>query len=217
MKINFRLSLIFLSIILLSGLGCNSSWADVVEPGSKEITLFYEISNLKDYPEYVFLAHGTPEPSWEVINSSEFSFYKFSQVSIYALKKSDLDLSELEEMDSRQLENFFNSDNRLIPSNINLSGSYGNIAQNNPLEKAKIILEIKSINSNQLVLQKTHIIYYFENGSSESLDFKDQNINPEPSPPTSKSSLYYLVFLFLLVLIVIFLVIIFIFRRKGIL
>jgi hypothetical protein len=201
-------------LILVLFMACGNCWADVVEPGNKEISLSYQILNINDYPDYVFLFHGTPEPAFQVINDSEFSFYKFSQISIYAMKKSDFNLSELEKMNYTQRDSFFENDNRLIKSNISLNGSYGTVAQNNPLENAKIVLEIESINENQMIINKKYITYYFENGSSEKVNFNNQKIIPQP--PINNSSgfpIYYLILSIALTLILISLIL-FIIRKK---
>ncbi|MDD4811283.1 MAG: hypothetical protein PHY53_08885, partial [Methanobacterium formicicum] len=40
-----------------------ASYADVVNPGEKTIPYSYQIANIQDYPDYVLILHGTPNPS----------------------------------------------------------------------------------------------------------------------------------------------------------
>ena len=74
--------------MLILAFNISSAYADVIEPGKKDIKLSYQISNINSFPIYVFLLHGSPSPSYEILNSSEFSFYKLSTASIYAVKRS---------------------------------------------------------------------------------------------------------------------------------
>lgn len=156
MKNQIIISFIFL-LILLSF--TSVAYADVIEPGMKNIIFNYEVSNIQNYPDYVFLFHGTPSPPYEIINSSEFSFYKLSKVSIYAIKKSDFNENELKNMDSQDLENFFKNDPRVIMSNIELQGSYKSVDITNPLEKALVVLNITSLNGNKMEIKKAKVIH----------------------------------------------------------
>ena len=170
----------FIAIVFLLSLP-SVAFADIIEPGMKEVKYYYEISNIDNYSEYVFLAHGTPSTSIEIVNSSEFSFYKYSTVSIYALKKSDFNENEFKNMGDEELENFFKNDPRVIRSNIELYGSYKNVFIADPLDKALVVLEIKSIKENKLEIEKSKVVYAYVDGSKEEEKFKDQNITPEPS------------------------------------
>lgn len=170
----------FIAILFLLSLP-SVAFADIIEPGMKEVKYYYEISNIDNYSEYVFLAHGTPSPSIEIVNSSEFSFYKYSTVSIYALKKSDFNENEFKNTGDEELENFFKNDPRVIRSNIELYGSYKNVVIADPLDKVLVVLEIKSIKENKLEIEKSKVVYAYVDGSKEEEKFKDQNITPEPS------------------------------------
>ncbi len=197
MKNELIVSLI--SILILSTTA-SVAFADVIEPGMKEVKFYYTILNTNNYPDYVFLIHGTPSPPYEIINSSEFSFYKSSTVSIYAIKKSDFNKIELSNMSSSEIDKFFNNDPRVIKSDIKLEGSYKQVSINDPLEKATVVLNITSLNQNEmnssntsvwgakihkiLAIQKTKVIFTYADGKSQEEIFKDQNITPEPSSKT---------------------------------
>jgi len=199
-----------LLLILLSIMGTSS--ADVINPGEKNVPFSYKIINIQDYPDYVFILHGTPNPSMEVLNTSEFSFYKLSTCSIYAVPRNVFNEVQMNQMDETQLSAFLNNDTRVARSNLKLEGTYGNVNQANPLETALIILNIKSIQGNNLDIQKDKIIYGYNNGQKVEKPFQSQNQTPEPTSP-GLSWDYYLYFIVLPIIalgIILFIII----RRK---
>ncbi|MCK9152468.1 hypothetical protein [Methanobacterium alcaliphilum] len=196
-----KINLVF--ILLIAFVSCNVCWADVVEPGTKEVGLNYQIENINDYSDYVFLAHGIPNPSFQLINSSEFSFYKLSQVSIYAMQKSDYSQLDFSKMNDSSIENFFNNDKRIIKSNLNLSGFYGVVPESNPLESALMVLKIESVNPNQLNITKARMVYSYNDGSSSLENFTDQAVTPEPEDRSVlNTSIYSLIILIVILLLV---------------
>ena len=198
--INKKLFYITFFIFLLGS--TSITYADVIEPGMKPVNLKYQISNINDYPEYVFLLRGVPYPDIQIINSSEFSFYKLSNVSIYAIKRNDFDASILNKS-PEEIESFFEKNSNLIKSDISLEGSYGDVKIENPLKEATIILEIKNINSTNLLIEKSKILYTFEDGSQQEEAIKDQNNLPEPSKGISNLTDYWWIFLGVLVVLII--------------
>jgi len=185
-----KISIILSLYIMIFTALIPAAFADVIEPGMKNINYNYKISNIDDYPEYIFLAHGVPSPSLEIITSKEFSFYKLSTVSIYAVKKSDLNEEELKNMDD--LQNFFNNNSKLISSDIKLDGSYGNIGMDNPLDNVLLELEITSINDNKMNIKKSKVIYTYSDGSTQEELIENQDVLPEPSK-NSISNIYFLI------------------------
>jgi hypothetical protein len=162
--------------------------ADVVEPGKKEISYYYQISNITSYPDYIFLLHGSPSPSYQVLNSSEFSFYKFSTVSVYAVRKSDFNQVELENMNASQIDSYFKNNIQVIPSNTVLKGTYGTFSSTNPLEKVLIVMEIVSLNSTHLELKKYLAKYVYSDGTVKEAYFQDQNTTPTPPDGSARWS-----------------------------
>lgn len=186
--------------------------ADVINPGEKNIPFTYQIINIQDYPDYVFILHGTPNPSFEVLNSSEFSFYKLSTCSIYAVPRTVLDSVQLSEMDDNEVESFLNNDSRVARSNITLGGSYGTVNVADTLDSALIILKINSIHGNTLDIQKEKIIFGYSNGQKIEKPFMTQNQTPEPGAPQSTwdSYVYYIIAPILAISVILFII----FRRK---
>jgi len=172
---------ILFTLILILMLFPSNVFADLIVTGTKAVGFCYEISNIDDYPDYVFLLHGEPMLSYEIINPGEcFSFYKLGTVSIYAVKEYNFNEDELKGKDYREVQNYFTGDPRVISSDIQLT-SYGTVPENDPLEKAATILEITSLDENNLEIQKSKIIYTYTDGTSEEKDFQLQDIMPEPS------------------------------------
>ena len=101
----------------------------------KEVKIYYQVSNIQNYPDYVFLIHGNPSPSLEIINSNEFTFYKFSTVSIYAISKTNFNENELKNMNESQAQNFLKTDSNIIKSNLTLHESSKTVNINNPLKR----------------------------------------------------------------------------------
>lgn len=204
--------LIAVLFVLVSITG--ASYADVVNPGEKTITYSYQLSNIQDYPGYVFILHGTPNPSLEVLNSSEFSFYKLSTCSIYAVPFSVYQEVQVNQMNDNQISEFLKNDSRVARSDLKLEGLYDTVNEGNSLESALIILKIRSIQGNILDIQKEKIIYTYTNGQRIEKPFQNQNQTPEP-PAMGQSWDFYLYFVVLPILALVVILFLLIRRRSS--
>lgn len=149
--------------------------ADVMTPGTKYIDWCYEVSNVNDYPDYVFIYNDERVSGHGIINDGDcFNFYKLGLTSIYAIKKSDFNEGELNR------EYFSENNTKLIRSNLQVS-AFGSVKSSDPLEKAVVTLKVNSLSGDNLEIQKDKITYTYKDGTSEVKVFSDQNINPEPS------------------------------------
>lgn len=191
-----------------------ASYADVVNPGEKTIPYSYQIANIQDYPDYVLILHGTPNPSLEVLNSSEFSFYKLSTCSIYAVPSSVYQEVQVNQMNDTRVSEFLNNDSRVARSDLELEGLYDTINEGNSLESALILLKIRSIQGNTLNIQKEKIIYTYSNGQRIEKPFQNQNQTPEP-PVIGQSWDFYLYFVVLPLLALAVILFILIRRRSS--
>ena len=191
-----------------------ASYADVVNPGEKTIPYSYQIANIQDYPDYVLILHGTPNPSLEVLNSSEFSFYKLSTCSIYAVPSSVYQEVQVNQMNDTMVSEFLNNDSRVARSDLELGGLYDTINEGNSLESALIILKIRSIQGNTLNIQKEKIIYTYSNGQRIEKPFQNQNQTPKP-PVMGQSWDFYLYFVVLPLLALAVILFILIRRRSS--
>lgn len=210
MKYKAHVLLLLITLLTFSSV----SYADVVEPGMKNIKIYYEINNIQNYPDYVFLIHGNPSPSLEIVNSSEFSFYKLSTVSIYALSKSGFNENELKNMEDSAINNFLQNNSNLIKSDLVLEGASKSVSINDPLEKIIITLNINSINGKTLNITKSKITYIYNDGNMEEETFKDQNSTPEPSKNSTSFWVNNLFYIILPLLAIIALAVILIKRLK---
>lgn len=202
---------ILVLLLILSAVGTSS--ADVINPGEKNVPFNYQITNTQDYPDYVFILHGTPNPSYEILDSSEFSFYKLSVCSIYAVPKTVLNTVKLDQMNDTQIETFIKNDSRVARSNLTLDGLYGTVNVANSLDSALILLKINSIQGDNLNISKEKIIYSYNNGQKVEKPFQNQNQIPEPtSPGPSWDYYFYFIVLPILALAAIFYIIL---RRKS--
>ena len=184
--------LLFLSLILICITMVPVIHADIIDPYHKEVQVYYQIINIKDYPDYVFLLNGNPSPSFMVLNSSEFNFYKLSIASIYAVEKSKYNQTQLENFNSTGLNNYFENSTDVIHSNLELQGSLEGLNSSNSLEKVVIELEITSLNQTQLVIKKTHMKFIYSDGSTKTVDYPDQNTTPSPDT-SSNSDVWYFI------------------------
>jgi hypothetical protein len=176
----FRIIVSLCSLLLLLAFS-SVSYGDVIDPGMKNVEIYYQVSNIQNYPDYVFLIHGNPSPSLEIINSNEFTFYKFSTVSIYAISKTNFNENELKNMNESQAQNFLKTDSSIIKSDLTLHESSKTVNNNNPLEKILITLNINSIDNETMNVTKSKVTYTYNDGSVQEETFIDQNSIPEPS------------------------------------
>jgi len=144
-------------------------------PGTKSVNWCYEISNINDYTNYVFVFNEERVTGHEVINQGDcFSFYKIGLTSIYAIPKTEFNESELN-------REFFEENNpKLIKSNIQLN-AFGSVQENDPLQKAVITLDVQSLSENSFDIQKSKVTYTYTDGTSEEKVFQSQGTMPEPS------------------------------------
>lgn len=208
--VNFSRILIFI-LILLAITGTSS--ADVINPGEKNIPFSYQLSNIQDYSDYVFILHGSPTPSMDVLNSSEFSFYKLSTCSIYAIPGAVFNQMQVNQMNDTQVSEFLNNDTRVARSSLKLEGNYGTVNEANPLQNALIILNIKSIQGNNLDIQKEKVVYTYSNGQKVEQPFQSQNQTPEPT--ISGQSWDFYVYFIVLPIIALALILFIIIRRRS--
>ena len=133
----------------------------------------------------------------EVLNSSEFSFYKLSTCSIYAIPRNVFNDVQFDQMSDDQLSAFLTNDTRVARSNLELKGIYGSVSDSDPLESALVILKINSIQGNNLDIQKDKVIYSYTNGQTVEKPFYNQNQTPTPPNAPGPSWDYYIYFIFI--------------------
>jgi len=88
--------------------------ADTLDPGYKSIPVINNIVNFNDFPDYYFLTVcNPPMPRASLIEDGKIDYcYKFSSLSVYAVKKSEFNVSEMDKIKTLNYTNFepyFNS------------------------------------------------------------------------------------------------------------
>lgn len=93
-------------------------------PNEKIISVNHDITNLNNYPDYIFFATadninrgpGFSMCPLEIIQSDglvRYVHYRQCSISVYAIKKSDTNENQLKEMNSTQLESLVNSESTI--------------------------------------------------------------------------------------------------------
>lgn len=205
-----RISLL-LSLVVICAFTIPTIYADVIDPNQTEVPVYYIITNINDYPNYVFLLHGNPSPSFMVLNSSEFNFYKLSIASIYAVEKSNYNQTELENFNDTELDNYFEENTNVIPSDLQLKGDINDINGSYSLEKVVVELEITSLNQTNLVIKKTRAKFIYSDGITKTADFQDQNTTPSPDTFDKMDFWYFIIPLLAIIAIISILL----YRRYG--
>ena len=185
-----KLAILFSMILLLAPSVVS---ADVIMPGQKGVSWCYEISNIGDYPDYVFIVSTEyPLAEYEIIDEGCFTFYKNGQASVYAIPKNEFNESELsmlsysvrlrrgdEEPDPREIfENYL--EQNFLKSDITLE-AFGTVPEDDPLKDVVITLQIRSLDENTFDVDKSMITYTYADGTSEEKVFQRQDVLPDRS------------------------------------
>jgi hypothetical protein len=160
----------FLTVILLT----LSASADVPVEGMKQADYNYVISNIKDYPDYVFL---TSSAIWgwsyaSIINSTgDFGGgYKLDSFQLHAIKASDFERAKFfaaRDQYNQEIANctdYCRDNPKIVSSNLTLPKATS-VNEILPLEKIEVDLRIDSITDQALKISKTKMLYYYENGT----------------------------------------------------
>ncbi len=204
--------LIFLTFILSLFLVSLVS-ADMAVPGKKFVRYTFEIENMEDYSDYVFLMSAAFMVNGEVINLGEDPhFYKYSQPYIYAVKKDDFSKYDFETLkEDQRLDEYMDNNPDFIKSNLQLK-NYGYTSTFNPLNEAKDILRIEHLDEDSFLLVKDRIIYTYTDGMSETKSYSYGDVNPSRDvylPSWTLSALFLVaVFISLVALIAIIVLIV---------
>jgi hypothetical protein len=142
--------------------------ADTISPGMRMLNWCYEIANINDYPDYVFVYNDERVTGHGIVGQGDcFQFYKLGLTTIYAINKSEFNDSELN-------REFFEGNNpKLIKSDLQLEG-FGAVQESDPLKEMVITLNIVSLNHDYLDIQKSKLTYIYSDGAKEEKYFPNQ-------------------------------------------
>ena len=162
------------SMLLLS----QFALADVRVEGWKEVEYRYIISNIKDYPEYLFLTSSAIW-GWEyasVINSmGEFGGgYKLDSFIVNSIKRSNLEQEKIIGEEGSGDQQTFNctdycQDNSYIVSSDLSLPKATSMKEEQEVDGIEVYLRIDDISDKSLNLSKTKMLYYYQNGTTAEL------------------------------------------------
>jgi hypothetical protein len=159
----------------------NTVSADIIIPGTKSINWCYEVSNINDYPEYVFFYFEEALADYDIIKQGDcFNFYKLGIPHLYAILKTDFDKNKLS-------SEFFDGNNfLLIKSNISLV-PIGPLDEEEPLNKVVITLDIVSIKDDKLTLTKSLVTNTYLDGTVEKKPYSNYKSTTKVEYPPEDS------------------------------
>ncbi len=143
--------------------------ADMIAPGTHQVNINNEITNINEFPDYVFISGcelGLSERSLELIpNTGEIpEYYKFCSVSVYAIEKSKFNQTLFTELNEQKNATEFlqNSEAKKVLKNIKSSTSLLDI---NPTLSIKnqytIDLSIIKDKPNSQIKEKDSSFYFY--------------------------------------------------------
>ena len=172
--------LLFCCIFLIFVFTASMVSADLIVPGTKSISYCFKISNVDEYPDYTFIVYfRNPVGGYEIIEQDEcISFYKFSNPKIYAIKTSDFNEKDIGTNDIEEMD-YFENNTKLIPSEIEIH-SLSAVSLNDPVDGIADILEIISLDEDNLEIKYSKVQYTYFDKSTEELMYQEDDIRPEP-------------------------------------
>jgi hypothetical protein len=152
--------------------------ADVKVEGWKDLSYDYIISNINDYPDYVFLTSSNIW-GWEyasiINNTGSFgNGYKLDDFKIHAIKASDFErdlfLRERDEYDPDTVNctDYCQNNTKIVSSSLMLPKATST-EEILSLEKIEVFLKIDNITDQALNISKAKTLYYYENGTVQEL------------------------------------------------
>lgn len=158
-------------------LTANFVLGDVIPEGKKGVYYCFMLSNTNEYPDYTFIAYFTLMGGHKIIEQGDcIGFYKFSNVEIYAIKKSDFN-----ESDINNSQGYFKTNEKLIPSSEIKMNKINTVDEDNPLKGVTDVFEIVALTENSLEIRNEKVIYKYGDGTSEEKYYGADDATPAPS------------------------------------
>lgn len=163
-------------LVILLLLPCAS--ADVKVDGWREQSYDYVISNINDFPDYVFLTSSAIW-GWEyasVIDSTGHfgGGYKLDSFIVHAVKASDFDWKEfsgqgnVSDQEAVNCTDYCQNNALIISSNLTLPKATS-VQEIIPLQKIEVYLKVENITSQALNISKTRMVYHYSNGTVQEM------------------------------------------------
>lgn len=162
--------------------------ADVITPGTSPVDYCFKITNLNQYPEYIFLTLiNSPvidNPDNKILKSGECMDLGGYRVygEIYAIKRSDINLKNdiLDNQGKQSFKDFDSKKEKMISGSEKIS-PIRDLPSGYQVEKVADVFEIADINDNNFKLNNKSIVYTYKNGESEEKAYIDGQGIPKPS------------------------------------
>jgi hypothetical protein len=153
--------------------------ADILIKGMRDYYYDYNITNIKDYPEYVFLTSSAIY-RWEytsIINSTTGLFgggYKLDRFQLHAMAASDFNQDlffrqrDEHNPDSVNCTDYCQNNSQIATANLTLPVAIS-LNESRGVERIEVCLKIEDITNESLNISRISTEYYFQNGTVEEL------------------------------------------------
>lgn len=163
---------LLISIALIS-----SGSADVKIEGMRDHYYDYNITNIKDYPDYVFLTSSVIY-KWEyasLVNRTTGLFsggYKLDNFRLHAIAASDFDSGKFfRQRDKNNPESincteYCQNNSKMVTADLTLPVAIS-LNESMGVERIEVLLKIDDITNESLNISRTRTQYYYQNGTVE--------------------------------------------------
>lgn len=163
-----------LAALALAALLLPCAYADVKVEGWREQSYDYTITNINDFPDYVFLTSSVIW-GWDyasILNSTG-SFgggYKLDGFHVHAIRSANFDkerfFSQRQENDQGVVNctDYCLNNTKIVSSDLTLPRSVS-VQETIPLQKILVQLKVEDITDRTLNISKTKMLYYYANGT----------------------------------------------------
>ncbi len=158
--------------------------ADVVQPGMRNLSYCFELSDTSAFADYAFLiSFGPPTGGYAVYAAGDcVQFYKFASPRVYAIRRAALAQTQLPPAsDEKAQQAFFATNRNLIPSDFAITPP-GPVPSSSPLRAVTDVIWIAAITPTGLTIVPGLVRYTDADGRTESLPYLGSMTRPEPSP-----------------------------------
>jgi hypothetical protein len=157
----------------------SSGLADVKIEGMKDYYYDYNITNIKDYPDYVFLTSSVIY-KWEyttLVNSTTGLFgggYKLDSLRLHAIAASDFDpdkfFSQRDKYNPESVNctDYCQNNTKMVIANLTLPIAVS-LNESMGVERMEVLLKIDDITNKSLNISRTGMQYYYQNGTVKEL------------------------------------------------
>jgi hypothetical protein len=153
----------------------SSGLADILIKGEKNYNYEYNITNIKDYPDYIFLTSSVIH-KWEytsIINSTTGLFgggYKLDRFRLHAIAASDFDrdlfFSQRDQYNPERVNctEYCQNNSQIATANLALPVAIS-LNESMGVDRIEVFLKIDDITNESLNISRTGMQYYYQNGT----------------------------------------------------